>query len=153
MSVAFKQSRIRSFFGIVLVSTACASSGAGWSGESAALRDTPSNDPPRVGRASDVLTANELQEANVKSTADGVRHTRPDFLRSTLLVAQGSVVRVVPSVVLNGGFIGGPEALETIPLAAVGEIRYIRPAQAHDFWGASCQCAGGVILVRTKRDR
>jgi len=106
-----------------------------------------------MGRASDVLTANELQLANVKSTADGVRYTRPEFLRSTLMVAQGSVVRVGPSVVLNGGFIGGPEALETIPLGVVDEIRYIRPSQAHDVWGASCQCAGGVILIRTKRER
>jgi len=150
MSVTFKQ--CRALFGILFVSTACASN-AGWSGESAALRDTPSNDPPHWGRASDVLTATELQEANVKSTADGVRYTRPEFLRSTTMVSQGSVVRVGPSVVLNGGFIGGPEALETIPLGVVHEIRYIRPAQAHDFWGASCQCAGGVILVRTTRER
>ena len=106
-----------------------------------------------MGHPSDVLTANELQQANVKSASEAVRHTRPEFLRSTMIVSQGSVVSVGPSVVLNGGFVGGPEALETIALGAVDEIRYIRPAQARTFWGASCQCAGGVILVRTKRER
>jgi hypothetical protein len=151
VSLTFKQSRIRTLFGIALVSTACASS-AGLSGESDALRDNPTTDLfPRVTRTSDRLTANELHQANVRSTADGVRNVRPDFLRSTLIVSQGSVVRVGPSVVLNGGFVGGPEALETIALDAVDEIRYYRPPQARDFWGASCQCAGGVILVRTKR--
>jgi outer membrane cobalamin receptor len=74
---------------------------------------------------------------------------RPDFLRGTPARTESGMVNVRPSVFLNGSHVGGLEALETIALDAVEEIRFIRTAQAQAFWGSYCPCTGGVIHVRT----
>jgi hypothetical protein len=97
------------------------------------------------------LSAAELVQARVTTTADGVRQLRPNFLQGIRTISGGAIVDVAPSVFLNGSYAGGVEALELVSLDAVNEIRFIRPAQAHDFWGSSCPCNGGVIHVRTKR--
>jgi hypothetical protein len=110
-----------------------------------------SSQPAHIGRRSDVLTASEMLDARVLTTADGVRQLRPNFLQGIRTISGGAIVNAAPSVFLNGGYVGGADALETVALNAVTEIRFIRPMQAHDFWGASCSCNGGVILVRTKR--
>jgi hypothetical protein len=136
---------------IAILSAGCAS---------APLHSTPlsiervadAKEPPRYGRSSDVLTATELLDARVTTTAAGVRQLRPNFLQGMRAMTGTGMADVAPSVYLNGGYVGGVDALDAIGLDAVEEIRLIRPAQAHDFWGSSCPCNGGVILVRTKRD-
>jgi hypothetical protein len=135
---------------IAILSTGCASVPA----HSTSLsfdRAADSNEPSRIGRASDVLTATEMFDARIRTTWDGVRQLRPNFLQGVRTISGGAIMNVAPSVYLNGSYVGGAEALETVALDAVSEIRFIRPMQAHDFWGASCPCNGGVILVRTKR--
>ena len=135
---------------LAMLSAGCAS-GSMHTSELSLERAAPSNEPARYGRPSDVLTAAELSQARALSTADGVRQLRPTFLQATRTIAGGSIVAVAPAVFMNGAYIGGVDALETVTLGAVDEIRFIRPVQAHDFWGSSCPCNGGVIHVRTKR--
>lgn len=100
---------------------------------------------------SDLLTATELRELHPLTTFDGVRRLRPEFIRPSVAVVGNEATRVTPSVFLNGIYAGGLDVLETIPLDAVEEIRYLRPSRAYDLWGLSCRCNGGAIEVKTKR--
>jgi len=113
-------------------------------------RTVETNEPARHGRSSDVLTATELLQAHAVTTAAGVRQLRPAFVRGIRSMTASGTLDISPSVYLNGGYLGGLDALESVSLDAVQEIRFIRPAQAHDFWGSWCPCDGGVIHVRTK---
>jgi len=113
-------------------------------------RAVETTEPARHGRSSDLLTATELLQARAVTTAAGVRQLRPSFVRGIRSMTASGMVDVSPSVYLNGGYLGGLDALESVSLDAVQEIRFIRPAQAHDFWGSWCPCDGGVIHVRTK---
>lgn len=111
------------------------------------------SEPSRFGSSSETLTAAELLTANATSTPDGVRRLRPEFLRPALLpTPDAGTVRTYPSVYLNGVYAGGVEALETVPLSVVEEIRFVRAPQAKDWWGSYCQCNAGVIAVRTKKN-
>jgi len=100
---------------------------------------------------SDLLTATELREVRPLTTLDGVRRLRPEFIRPTVVLNGNEPAAVMPSVFLNGVYAGGLDVLETIPLDAVEEIRFLRPSRAYDRWGFSCRCSGGAIQVTTKR--
>jgi len=63
------------------------------------------------------------------------------------------VVNLAPSVYLNGRLDGNLGALQTIPLDAVDEIRFIPSSRARDVWGPSCPCSAGVIYVRTRSSK
>jgi hypothetical protein len=108
-------------------------------------------EPTPFGVPSDILTAREAAQGNVATTADAVRRLRPQFLRSSSVLGRSGFEIVWPSVFLNGRYAGGLEQLETIPLDAVEEIRFIRSFRARDFWGPTCRCTAGVILIHTKR--
>ena len=134
---------------VTLFCCGCVSSG----GRSAALASPQQNsidEPSRYGSPSDVLTATELLRVNPTSTADGVRRLRPEFVRATSAPGLSGIEAVWPSVYVNGKHIGGPDELERIPVDAVAEIRFVKPGQARDFWGAMCPCSAGVIHVRTR---
>ena len=150
MSISMMKVRVGILCVAVVVCSACATTHRSnpWL---ASQRATEDNDAVRLGPSAYRLTANEIIDSRVTSTAEAVRHLRPEFLRATSTPTLTGVARVQPSVFLNGDYAGGPEVLETIPLAAIEEISLIHAAQAHSRWGASCQCAGGVILVRTKK--
>jgi hypothetical protein len=108
-------------------------------------------EPSRLGSSSETLTAADLLTANVTSTPEAVRRLRPEFLRPVLLpTPDAGTARVYPSVYLNGVYAGGIEALETVPLTVVQEIRFVRAQQAKGWWGSYCPCNAGVIAVRTK---
>src|SRR5262245_30669869 len=111
-------------------------------------------EPSRIGSSSDKLAAVELLAANATSTAEAVRRLRPEFLRPVLLpTPDAGTVATYPSVYLNGVHAGGIDALESVPLEVVEEIRFIRAAQAKDWWGSYCPCNAGVIAVRTKKTK
>lgn len=136
---------------VILVCAAC----AGANGPS----PEPGPQPPlsaaklrQTGTArADLLTAAELRDLRPLTTLDGVRRLRPEFIRGTVVLNGNQPATVTPSVFLNGVYAGGLDALETIPLDAVEEIRYLRPSRAYDQWGFSCRCNGGAIQVTTKR--
>ena len=107
-------------------------------------------EPTPFGVSSDILTATEVAQGNVVTTGDAVRKLRPQFLRSSSALGKSGFETMWPSVFLNGRYAGGLDQLETIPLDAVEEIRFIRSFQARFAWGPTCRCAGGVIHIRTK---
>jgi hypothetical protein len=121
------------------------------SGARDAERSRLTREPARFGARSDVLTLAELIESRATSTGEAVRRVRPEFLRPTSLASPSGVVTVLAVVYVNDAYAGGPDMLSTIPLGAIEEIRFVTAAQAHDHWGSSCTCRGGVIHVRTKR--
>ena len=133
-------------------STACATHVAGRQLVSPAEAQDASGQL-RAGSRSETLTADELMKADVQTTAEAVRRLRPEFLRTTQVVGVDGPSRAYPTVYLNGTYAGRVEALELIALGAVEEIRFFRPAQAKEQWGSYCQCAGGVISVRTRPTR
>jgi hypothetical protein len=109
-------------------------------------------EPSRFGSSSDKLAVDELLAAHATSTPEAVRRLRPEFLRPVLLpTPDAGTVATYPSVYLNGVYAGGVEALETVPLQVVEEVRFVRAAQAKDWWGSYCPCNAGVIAVRTKK--
>jgi hypothetical protein len=141
--------RVGVLFGFVMLG-GCASS-VGRPTDALRQQATTVVEPPRSGRSSDILTADELLKNNPMSTAEGVRHLRPEFFRGTATPTHPTSASTGPLVYVNGVRAGGLEALETIPLYVVEEIRFIRPAAAQAFWGSYCDCADGVIHVRTRR--
>jgi hypothetical protein len=56
----------------------------------------------------------------------------------------------MPSVYENGLYRGGAERLSDIPISIVIEIERLSSIEAKVLFGASCQCDGGVISVKTK---
>ena len=110
-------------------------------------------EPSRFGSSSETLTAAELLTSKATSTPEGVRRLRPEFVRPVLLpTPEGRTVPTYPSVYLNGVYAGGVDALESVPLNVVEEIRFVRAPQAKDWWGSYCPCNAGVITVRTKKN-
>jgi len=91
-------------------------------------------------------------QSGTRWTSEGVRRLRPEYVRPTMIMTPNNeVVRVTPSVFLNGVYTGGLEVLDVIPLESVVEVRFYRPSRGYDVWGLSCRCSGGAIDVKTKR--
>ena len=109
------------------------------------VSDTPRNTHAR----SDVLGSAELGSVNLDNALEAVLRFRPEFLRSHGSPASVDPNAGMPTVYLNGVRQGGPDALRSIPVAAVREIRYLSASSAADQYGP--YYAGGVIAVRTRR--
>ena len=123
---------------------ACASGGSGDSPAGAAQSAGASG--PR--RSSDLLTQDEIEQANVSTAYAAVERLRPTFLRTR---GRGSI-RFGPQlavVYLDGTPIGGPDALHRINAANVRSIRYLRGSDATTRFGTGHE--GGAILVETKK--
>src|SRR5579872_3849656 len=87
------------------------------------------------------LTATDLARTQASSTLDAVRRSRPDFLRTSDRAAM--VERSTPpSVYLDGHFVGGLEALNTVHLNVVREIVFMHPSEARERLGSRCECGG-----------
>jgi hypothetical protein len=138
------------------VAVAVCSTGCVTSGTAAGLHAeqfSPGGDLPGYSRASDVIGGQELRATGVASTSDALHRLRPEFLRTTRVITgvPDADPMTAPSVYVNGKYAGELNALELIPLAVIEEIRFLRPSQAKDSWGAYCRCGGGVIHIRTKQ--
>jgi hypothetical protein len=59
----------------------------------------------------------------------------------------------IASVYVNDAYVGGLDALRLIPIDAVTDARYLTPTAARSWFGMSCRCTGGVILVSTHNER
>lgn len=103
----------------------------------------------RVGGAA--LSASELASTNAQWTIDAVRRLRPDFLRGSGRGPQ--VGRPEIALYLNGSYSGDISLLNTIPLAEVREIVFLHPTEARIYFGPTCACANGALLVATRRVR
>lgn len=109
----------------VLLLTACASGGTG---------ATPRS-------SSDVINAEELETVATFSAYDAVSRLRPQWLR-----ARTPGVEAV--VFLNGAQIGGLEALRSIQVSTLSEIRYRNGRDATTRYGTGF--GGGSIELRSK---
>ncbi len=107
--------------------------------------------PPRRESSSAVLTSAELQRVPGRTLEEAIRQLRPEYLstNSAESVITGGDPR--PVVYLDNTLVGTVDALRTIPIGTVTEIRFLRPSAAHDWFGAMCPCDRGVILVSTSR--
>lgn len=134
---------------VLLCASACATAAPPRVSDLRSERVNSTNEPPRIGARSEVLSRDELRNGSASSFAATLRQLRPEYFRTTMVPqVNGGSAASGPAVYLNGVYAGGTAALETIPLDAVDEVRYIRPAQAREWWGAHCPCEGGVIYVR-----
>ena len=104
-----------------------------------------------TGRGSDRLLPSDFQLVPIRTVADAILRLRPEFLAP---IASKTVAgsASLPSVYLDGVHAGGLDALASIPLDAVLEIRRLTSVAAKHQFGSYCPCEGGVILVRTRRD-
>lgn len=95
------------------------------------------------------LTASDLAKTQATSTLDAIERSRPDFLRTSNRAAM--VERnTLPSVYLDGHFVGGLDALNTVPLNVVREVVFMHPNEARERLGSRCECGGGVVAIRTR---
>jgi hypothetical protein len=102
-----------------------------------------------ASRGSSSLECAEIQSARVDNAYEAVMRFRPEFLRPRGAAAATDPSGAAPMVYVDGVKQGGPEMLRTIPVAAIGEIRYLSATAASDRFGPLYP--GGVIAVRTRR--
>jgi len=102
---------------------------------------------PRISASHRRLTGAELQLTEATSTLDALRRLRPDFLAPRLIASPSGNRVVAPTVYLNGIRQGGLDALYSIPIAAVREIRFVNARGMREWLGPNH--ASDAIVVRT----
>jgi hypothetical protein len=114
----------------------------------ACVATTPTTRPLKtVGR--EVITASEIVAARVTDVYQAVAQLRPDFLSRRSVEPMISGRQSAITVYLNEMPIGGEEALRTIPLDEVRQIRFMSRTQAEFRFGRSFP--RGVIVVQTAK--
>lgn len=96
----------------------------------------------------DVLLADEIQGTSAVTAYDAVRQLRPEWLRRRGRSSIQNPRAEVLVVYLDGVRFGGPEALRTITIGGVREIRYLDANDATTRFGTGH--AGGALLIQTK---
>ncbi len=123
-----RRTRFLSLLAVVILGSACASSGQ------------PGQSRPRRSRT--LITADELSELSVSSAYEAVRRLRPAWLQ-----ARGR--SGLPVVYRNNTRWGGdPRSLESIRIDDVTEMRFLSASDATTRYGTGF--TGGVILVVTR---
>ncbi len=111
----------------------------------------PAQPQGRPTRDRNVLTADELQRVPVETVYDSIQRLRPEFLRARGQVSLESRTASLPVVYVDDIRLGGPDALRTVRIADVHEIRYLSASDATTRYGTGHP--GGVIAVVTHRGR
>lgn len=96
------------------------------------------------------IVAGDLPRVQGPTALDAIRELRPEFLHITGRRMGAGFAPPTPSVYENGKYAGGIDVLNIIPIRVVLEIRRVEAVEAKSLFGASCQCDGGIILVRTQ---
>lgn len=135
MDFRFRQSRL-CFAAIVIGLSACAQS-------------PPVDSTAKLKSSPNIITADEIQKANVQTALDAVQKLRPTMLRrpsatSTNAQASGELV-----VYVDNQRYGPVENLRAIAASSVQALRYYGPSESQMKWGSNHP--GGVIEVLTKR--
>jgi hypothetical protein len=100
---------------------------------------------------SNVIARSELSTVLGVTAGEAVRRLRPQFLEgSQPPTLKGH--RVFPLLYIENRPFAGIESLDAIPLAALDEVRFLKPAEAKSVYGRGCACDGGVIVLRMRRD-
>ncbi|MFO7261248.1 MAG: hypothetical protein DIU52_008825 [bacterium] len=103
----------------------------------------------RPTRDRNVLTAAELERVAAETAYEAIQRLRPEFLRVRGRISLENPSASLPVVYLDDIRLGGPDALRSIRVADVYEIRYLGAADATTRYGTGH--AGGVIAVVTRR--
>ena len=81
-----------------------------------------------------------------------MRTLRPEYLRpSTYRTMEAQ--RTYATVYIDDRLVGGLDALTLVPIGEIIEVQYLKAVAAGSMYGPTCACPGGVIAVRTRRDR
>jgi hypothetical protein len=98
-----------------------------------------------------VITALQLQSANVPNVQDALRRIRPLLFtyRASAAYAIRDQYRGYPVLYVDGQLQGGLDLLNTIPLNAVRSIQILSGNEGHALLGRFH--AGGVVQVNTRR--
>jgi hypothetical protein len=105
---------------------------------------------PRTGtRDPNLITVEELENANAATLLDAVNRLRPQFLRSRGVVSLQDPNPPTAVVYLDGQRVGGIEFLERMSPLGVISVRYMTPVDASSRYGFNHE--GGAILVSTRR--
>lgn len=100
------------------------------------------------GTTRNVITAEEIADPtfHTASAWDAVQRLRPHWLRSRATISSGETS---PFVFLDGSRFGDLQALRTIPVADVEEMRFLDSRDATTRFGTGY--SAGVIEVSTRR--
>ena len=94
----------------------------------------------------DVITSEELNGIDVQNAYQAVQRLRPNFLqtRGNVSITQGAQPVVV---YVDETRMGGPSALQQIPIAEVKEIRYLNSSDATQRYGTG-HTSGAIVVLR-----
>ena len=109
---------------------------------------------PRRAQASrdrDVVTAAELAAVAGGTAYEAIQRLRPEYLRSRGVLSLDTPTPALPVVYLDDVRAGGLEALHTIRVADVYEIRFYNASDATTRFGTGHP--GGAIVVTTHQGR
>lgn len=101
-----------------------------------------------TSRSRDVITLEEIQEANSSDPYEAVRRLRSSWLR-TRSPGVESEVSGMPIVYVDNVRLGDIEMLRSVPILTVVEIRRISASDATTRWGTGFP--NGAIEVITRR--
>ncbi|HEX7090816.1 MAG TPA: hypothetical protein VF192_11820 [Longimicrobiales bacterium] len=107
---------------------------------------------PRRAQASrdrDVVTAAELAGVAASTAYEALQQLRPEYLRGRGVLSLETPTTALPVVYLDDIRAGGLEALHSIRVADIYEIRFYRAADATTRYGTGHP--GGAIVVTTQR--
>jgi hypothetical protein len=99
-----------------------------------------------------VIARSELSTVNGTTAGVAVRQLRPQFLEAPQQQPTLRRQRIYPSVFVENRPFAGIESLDGIPLAAIDEVRFLKPSEARSVYGIGCACAAGVIVPVFRRD-
>jgi hypothetical protein len=103
-----------------------------------------------LGRESLTLTRSDLAFANVSSPFDAIIKLRPYFLLGSTRGPSFGPPEI--ALYVDNVYDGvGIESVNTIPMEAIQEIRFLHPTEARFRFGTTCRCAAGAIVITTLR--
>jgi hypothetical protein len=104
---------------------------------------------PSPAATEESLARREIAAYTGRPIADALAQLRPEWLRPTPFARESDdSPRAV--IYMNDVRSGDIRALQTIPSAAVVEVRFLHQSEAQIQYGSACHCPAGVILVRTR---
>ncbi len=105
--------------------------------------------PPRVPRAHDVISVEELDRVRENNLLDAVARLRPHFLRSRAITAYGRPATAPLMLYVDGEKMDGVDFLRRLSPGEVLEVRFYEPQVANTRF-ARYNNAGGAIAVILK---
>lgn len=112
------------------------------------LAGCASSSEPGQRRDLSLITYNEIEEATASAATahDLVQRLRPQWLRKRGRSNVGFEVEVM--VYVDGARYGGADMLAQIPSLSVTEMRYLRPSEASDRYGANHDQGAILVMLR-----